>query len=141
MFTKELFFLLPLLFALLIAPAVIFLLSRVSGWRTLADRYPCHEPMPVPRKLFGYGVFRKWIGYNGAFMVAGNYRGLYLFPLPVLLSFCHKPILIPWSEITMIRVRKVWKSEAFEIHTRRAPELDFALQKGTFEFIRESAVR
>jgi hypothetical protein len=41
----------------------------------------------------------------------------------------------------MVRIRKAWKSEYFEIHTRRAPELDFALRKGTFDFVRESAVR
>ncbi len=62
--------------------AVIFLLSRLSGWSELADRFPARGPMPRPRHWFGHAVLRGWIGYNGALIVASDEEGLHLATLP-----------------------------------------------------------
>ncbi len=95
--------LLLLLPALLVAPALIVVFSRLSRWQTLAHRYPLRGSRPPARVRLGFGVFRGWIGYNGGLVVAVDARGLYLAAMPVVLSFCHPPIFIPWSEIEWIR--------------------------------------
>ena len=134
--------LLLLLPAVLLAPALIVVFSRVSGWRTLAQRYPLRGSRPPARVRLGYGVFRGWIGYNGGLIVAVDARGLYLAAMPVVLSFCHPPIFIPWSEIEWIRRdRRFGFVTVYRIGARQAPEMSFALRAGTFGRIREDARR
>jgi hypothetical protein len=133
--------LLVLLSAFLVPAAIICSLARVGGWKTLAEYYPCIETSPSPKKWLGYGVFRKWVGYNGGIVVSSNERGLYLAGMPVILSFCHAPIFIPWSDVREIRAYRRFGATLYRIHTRRAPEVDFALRSGTFDFVRKNAVR
>jgi hypothetical protein len=118
----------------------IYLIARTSGWQTLAERYPLRGPFPPPKTRFGYGVFRGWMGYNGALIVASDESGLYLRTTPILLSWCHPPIFIPWSEIERIEQTFRW-DKVYRIHTRQAPEVNFVLRSGTFDLIREDAKR
>ena len=119
--------------------AVILALSRISGWNLLAEHYPGSGDFPRPSKWMGYGVFRGWLGYNGGLVVARDERGLYIRGTPILLSFCHRRIFIPWSEITTIEKLSPWTGEVFAIRTRRAPEVDFALRPGTFDVVADHA--
>jgi hypothetical protein len=119
---------------------LIFALSRLSGWHTLSQRYPCYGSVPAPKKHMGYGVFRGWLGYNGGIVLASNEQGLYLSGMPVVLSFCHAPIFIPWSEVSEIRAKHgAFSSKTFAILTRRAPEVDFALRPGTIDVVCDDA--
>jgi hypothetical protein len=119
--------------------AAIVLLSRLSGWSTLAERYPGRvRPAKALRRL-GYGVFRGWIGYNGGLVVGSDADGLDLRAMPVVLSFCHPPIFIPWRELTRIEARARWFGTGYALVTRRAPEVDIALRPGTFEVLRSDA--
>jgi hypothetical protein len=134
--------LLLLLPALLVAPALIVVFSRLSGWQTLARRYPLRGSRPPARVRLGFGVFRRWIGYNGGLVVAVDGRGLYLAAMPVVLSFCHPPIFIPWSEIVWIRRdRLLGFITLYRIRARQAPDVDFALRARTFARIREDVHR
>jgi hypothetical protein len=121
--------------------ALIFLFSRYGGWSALAERYPLRGPFPKPKTRFGFGVFRGWVGYNGGIIVASDESGLYLRALPVILSFCHAPIYIPWSEVREIEPSSGWLSEGYRIRTAQAPEVDFALRPQTFALVREDAKR
>jgi hypothetical protein len=87
----------------------------------------------------GYGVFRGWIGYNGGIVVASDYSGLYLRAMPVLLSFCHDPIYIPWSDVLRIEWEDGLLSDGYRIVTALAPEVRFALRSSTFDAVREDA--
>lgn len=120
-------------------PAMLFFFSRYSGWQDLARGYPCSQDLPRPRHWLGYAVFRDWVGYNGGLTVAADERGLYVAPLPIILSFCHDPIFIPWAEMTEIRPKKSWNGLYYEIHTRRLPDLRFALREQTFKHVRAQA--
>ncbi|MEW6733187.1 MAG: hypothetical protein AB1489_17805 [Acidobacteriota bacterium] len=121
--------------------SLIFLFSRVSGWQILARRYPLRGIFPKPKTRMGYGVFRGWIGYNGGIIVASDSAGLYLRAMPVLLSFCHDPIFIPWSEIRQINKEEGILSLGYQIITTQAPEVRFALRPSTFKLIRADAER
>lgn len=80
------------------------------------------------------------MGYNGALIVASDDRGLSLRATPLLLSWCHPPIFIPWSEIQRIEPTSRG-DKVYRIHTIQAPEVDFALRPETFALIREDAKR
>jgi hypothetical protein len=125
--------------ALILPAALIYVFSRVSGWSALAEHYPARNPAPEPRKRNGSAVFRHWIGYNGGIVIGSDARGLYLAAMPVILSFCHAPIFIPWSEIREIRRARSLMSEGWRIDTLKAPEVEFMLRPSTFEFVRQNA--
>ena len=129
----------PLLVAFL--AMVVFLISRASGWSKLAETYPFRGKFPQPKIWMGYAVFRGWIGYNGAVIVASDDRGLYLRAFPVILSFCHAPIFIPWSEVRAIERCSRFFRTAYRVRAARAPAVDLALRPGTFERVREDTRR
>jgi len=124
---------------LVVPVLLIFALSRVAGWPALADRYPAPGERPRALVRMGYGVFRGWIGYNGGLVVSADERGLFLAAMPVVLSWCHAPVFIPWSEIREIRPRRHLWARLLEIHTAGAPEVDMALHSGTFAPVRRFA--
>jgi hypothetical protein len=119
---------------------LIFVFSRASGWPALADRYPAPPQRPRPLVRLGYGVFAGWIGYNGGIVLSADAGGLYLAAMPVILSWCHAPIYIPWAEVREIRVAKRLWSNVYEVETRGAPEVDMALRSGTFAPARSFAL-
>lgn len=125
----------------LLPAAVMFLISRGSGWSTLADTYPLQGDRPKALVRLGYGVFRGWIGYNGGLVLAADERGLYVSAMPIVLSFCHRPIFIPWRELREIRVRKRWFGQLYELHTVQARDVDFALRPSSFAALRPFAER
>jgi hypothetical protein len=120
--------------------AILFIFSRISGWQTLARRYPPCGPFPKPKVRMGSGVFRGWIGYNGGIVVASDAQGLYLRAMPVLLSFCHDPIFIPWAEVTGISREGGALSAGYRIVAVQAPEVRFALRPPTFRAVRQDAL-
>ena len=126
-------------FVVLVPVAVMVVISRYSGWNLLAEHYPPAGDFPRPSKWMGYGVFRGWLGYNGGIVVASDPAGLYLRGMPIIMSFCHRRIFIPWSEVTGIERRSRWSGEVFAIRTRRASEVDFALRPSTFAVVADHA--
>ena len=118
--------------ALLLCVLLLFVLSRASGWPALADRYPAPPVRPEPLVRLGYGIFAGWIGYNGGIVLSADERGLYLSAMPLILSWCHAPVFIPWAEIQEIRPTKRLWSTVYEIHTLGASEVDMALRASTF---------
>ena len=117
---------------------VIFLVSR-AGWSEMAETYPGVEAKPAAKTRFGYGSIRGWIGYKGALIVTSDARGLHLATWPVLLSWCHAPVFIPWSEVVEVQERRIFFVAVQEIVTRRTAHLRFALRSGTFALVRDDA--
>lgn len=130
-----------LVVVLVVLPVAACSIARIGGWRALAERYPAHEPMPRPRRWLGHAVFRGWVGYNGALVVASDARGLYFRTWPLLLPWCHPPIFIPWTEVEAIVRSRHRYGALYEIRTRRAAGVRFGLRERTFRFVRDDAAR
>lgn len=123
----------------LVPVGVMVVISRYSGWNLLAEHYPVSGDFPRPSKWLGYGVFRGWLGYNGGIVVASDQAGLYLRGMPIIMSFCHRRIFIPRTEVTGIERLSRWSGEVYAIRTRRASEVDFALRPSTFAVVADHA--
>jgi hypothetical protein len=117
---------------------VLYVLSRVTGWQRLAERYPSVGMSPEPHTRLGYGVFRGWLGYNGALVVGSDAGGLYVGTWAIF-SWCHPAFYIPWSEVSEIRTEGSGWNERLAIRTVGAPEIDFALRPPTFARVRDDA--
>ena len=127
-----------LLAALALPALIIFAVSR-AGWSELALNYPGTDSRPAPLTRLGFGSLRGWIGYNGALIVSSDARGLHLATWPVLLSWCHAPVFIPWTEVVEVRTRRTFGVGFHELLTRRASDLRLALRSGTFALVGDDA--
>jgi hypothetical protein len=78
---------------------ILFVLSKIGGWNTLATRYRMDRPFQgsLWRNQFGFlGSTR----YNGALTVGSGMEGLYLAVFFLFRPF-HPPLLIPWGEVAL----------------------------------------
>jgi hypothetical protein len=79
---------------------IIFLIAYLSGWRKLARHYRTFSSPPY--NTAHWKSARIGLGnYNKILSVGTDERGLYLTVF-WLFKVGHPPLLIPWSEITMI---------------------------------------
>lgn len=86
--------------------AVMFVLSRLSGWNALARRYEAPQPFSgeVVRRCSGT---LGWVGYNNSLVLGANEQGLYV-AVPRIFAIGHPALLVPWSEIRAARERVLW---------------------------------
>jgi hypothetical protein len=76
---------------------VMRLLSFVSGWHRLAERY--HHPEEFRGTVLRNQSARlRGVNFNRVLDIGAGEEGLYLVPM-ILFRLFHKPLLIPWGEI------------------------------------------
>ena len=80
---------------------VCFLLSRLSGWVSLAQHFRFKQSFPAERKHFRSGMVG-WVGYRSCLTVGINHEGLYLAVMP-LFAIGSPPLFIPWRNVTGIK--------------------------------------
>jgi len=78
---------------------ISFLLSRLSGWSTLADAYPAGEVMtPNVRYRWQSALMNANTKYNGALTIVADGRAVHFSMLP-LFKVGHAPLSVPWEDI------------------------------------------
>lgn len=78
---------------------VVFMSSRLSGWKRLEHKYyyPNTYTGPILNPFIAsIGIVK----YGGVLKIGYTEEGLYLTP-SFFFKLFHKPLLIPWSEITL----------------------------------------
>jgi hypothetical protein len=108
------------------------LIAWWSGWRTLAARFR-HEFNESARISGWYSARMRWgCHYNNALKVGVNSEGLSLATMVILPQ--HSPLLIPWSEIRVMRRTKVfwWTLIYLELGQER---IQFAIYEKLFNEI------
>mgnify|MGYP001611718182 CR=1 FL=1 len=81
---------------------LVFVLSRLTGWATLARHYAT-DAEPAGERLTWEGArLKSWGFYNSCLVVILSERGLYLATFrPFRIG--HRPLLIPWSNVHHVR--------------------------------------
>jgi hypothetical protein len=78
-----------------------FLISKLSGWSLLAQRFRAGEPWSGESWSWQSARFRGWCNYNRCLVFGANPEALYLSPMPLFRIFSpfSAPLRIPWNEI------------------------------------------
>jgi hypothetical protein len=96
--------------ALLVPPVwilVCWIISRISGWALLEKAYPAQDAASLDGETWRFqSIQMRWAtNYGNCVTVKTNSLGLGLSVL-WLLRLGHPPLLIPWADITIHRVRR-----------------------------------
>lgn len=127
-----------LLGVLFLIQIVLFVISRVSGWKTLADAFP--EKHFHPDGVWSWQCLRfgSWCGYNNIVTVMANQEGLHL-SLPFLFSRGHPPIFIPWQEMEITEEPVLFGLlTAFRLGFPRFPACSIAISSRLFTELEQS---
>jgi len=79
-------------------------ISVVGGWFSLAKLYRTRVPFNGAKWRMQSGQMRWRVNYNNALTIGASPEGLYLGSL-FLFRFMHPPLLVPWSEIKVRRMK------------------------------------
>ncbi|MBX3424172.1 MAG: hypothetical protein KF688_00710 [Pirellulales bacterium] len=97
----------------ILAPAVMAFIARLSGWRTLAERYPPADAALVERFAF-QSVKIGWASYNNCVTVDVTTAGLRFEPF-WLFRFQHPAFELPWDRLKATATRQMLVIPAIEL--------------------------
>ena len=131
----------PVLFLALFFPAfagiwcgTCYLLSKMSGWQTLAEKY-------AARGLYS-GETQSWqsgrmgfCSYRNCLTVGVNHQGLYLAVMPIF-ALGATPLLIPWHAVSALARKKIFFMTYTEITVEFPPVVTLQLYGSFFDRIR-----
>jgi hypothetical protein len=89
------------------------ILSHVSGWASLAERYAA-TGRPTGRRLWGQVVSIGSVNENGVTGMIVTPQGLYLSANP-LFRFGRRSLLIPWQAVSYVSERKIFWWHSFKL--------------------------
>jgi hypothetical protein len=110
---------------------VIWLISQLSGWARLAQRY--HSLRPTTGKVWRwqYGMIG-WAGYNGILTLTANAEGLFMETL-WLFGFGHPRLFIPWYEFREAKVQRYFFRRQVKAKIGFPPQATVRLPAAVFE--------
>lgn len=86
-------------FFIAIWSGVLFLLSRLAGWHRLAQHYARGDRKPTGHYVSGSSGKVGFTNYNQMLILHFNQEGFFIEVNP-LFKVGHKPLFIPWSEVS-----------------------------------------
>lgn len=116
---------------------ISFIISRISGWTSLAEIYRYTDPFNGSRWRFQSAGMRWMMSYNNCLTIGLNERGLYL-SIFFIFRFGHPPIFIPWNDISITNKKGLF-FKYIEFRFRRFPFLFLRINKRLAERISHSA--
>jgi hypothetical protein len=116
---------------------VCALLSWISGWRALGQEYRCDVKFAGPTWTWQTGHMRG-VGFRNTLTVGAERRGLYL-AMMLPFRFCHPPLFIPWSHITVTPKRGLFIS-GMQFLLGPEPGVALWLSAGLAEKLRQASI-
>lgn len=97
--------------------AIVFLISRLSGWVPLARDFPAKHP--ASGETFGWSSarLRPFTNYGGCLTVTVSSAGIHIQPW-MLYRVGHEPVMIPWGAIEDMRVSPLLFSAMVRLRLR-----------------------
>ncbi len=117
--------------------AISLLISRISGWATVARYYRSLEPFQGERLRVQSAALRWKTGYNNCLTVGTNDFGLYLSVF-FILRVGHPNLFIPWADISAV-CRRGFLSAYVEFQFRQTPTVPFRVSERLGRRIIQSA--
>lgn len=117
---------------------ILFLISRLSGWAVLADRFCLNLPFAGPKWRWQSARMRYATNYGSCLTVGSDPTGLYLDIFP-LWRIGHSPLLVPWSEISVRRRGKVLFFCYVELALGRDAQIPFRISGALADRIQSAA--
>jgi len=97
---------------------IMWVVARMSGWRSLAQRFPAQPPAPDADRGLGSLAFMTIGGYNNCIFWRADDDHLHLRVM-VPFNMFHKPLSIPWAHIEIDNPGGRWGMAAVRMDGRR----------------------
>lgn len=82
--------------------SLLSLFYRFGGWYKLSQKYRCLDNIAGEAINWSSITINKGARYQRSIHITVSKKGLYLAPVKLFQIVWHKPVLIPWREITSI---------------------------------------
>jgi hypothetical protein len=112
---------------------LVYIVSYISGWRDLAEKYPYRGEVLTEKRHFLSLSMRFASNYNGCVTIGGNPQGLYLSVLFIFRPG-HPPLFIPWHEIEAEH-KKVFNMRTLILRTMQCPNNVITVRGNSEEFL------
>lgn len=90
---------------------ISFVMSRISGWATLAAAYPAAEVLtPHARYTWQSAFMNGTTRYSAALAVVADAQAVHFSMFP-LLKIGHAPFSVPWQDIRAERVQRAFTQD------------------------------
>ncbi len=118
-------------------PPLLFSISRISGWATLARHYPVDEAFHLNLWRGQSMSFGPWMGYNQCVTMAAGPSGVFL-RLPWVFAWGHRPLLLPWHAMRL-EVSQGWMGRSWHLTLADHPRIDLRMTEAMFRRLAEIA--
>jgi hypothetical protein len=109
--------------------AVVFLISRLGGWGSMAEAYPYREPHSAQCFSLQSAILRLAASYRGVLKICADDEGLY-FSVMFLFRPGHSSFFVPWEEIRGTK-KSYFFYNVVDLRFRRTPDLPFRIYRRT----------
>ncbi|MCB0034284.1 MAG: hypothetical protein KDE51_09705, partial [Anaerolineales bacterium] len=116
---------------------IVFMISLLGGWATIAERYPYREPLNPKCFSLQSGILRYMMNYNGVLKICVDDEGLY-FSVLFLFRPGHTPFFVPWEEIEG-QVRQHFFYKVVDFRFAQTPTIPFYIYKRSADKIVEAS--
>lgn len=109
--------------------AIVFFISHLGGWASIAAAYPYREPLSEQCFRLQSAILRFSSNYNGALNICADDEGLY-FSVMFLFRPGHTPFFVPWHEITGTQ-KGYFFYQVVDLRFDQTPDIPFRIYKRT----------
>lgn len=117
---------------------IVFLISQISGWATLARRFRLNFPFTGQIWTWQSARMRWSCNYGSCLKVGADPTGLYLSTL-ILFGIGHPAPLMPWPEVTVCRRWKILFFRYVELRLGREEQIPFQISQRLADRLRPAA--
>jgi hypothetical protein len=116
---------------------IVFFISRLSGWSSMAETYTYHEPHAAQCYSGQSAILRLTSSYKGVLKICADDQGLY-FSVMFLFRPGHSPFFVPWGEISGTK-KNYFLYNVVDLRFQRTPNLPFRIYRRTADRLRDVA--
>lgn len=118
--------------------SVLYLIALASGWDSLAKRFRFKGRFYGEIFSFRSARMRFYVHFGNCLDIGADESGLYLAVFPIF-RFGHPPLLIPWSEVSVISGENGVIFKKRELRLGRAESIPLRISSSLADSLHQSA--